>query len=446
MPAPFDVLIIGAGAAGLAAARDLSGSGKRICLIEARPRIGGRVHTLHVPGLPLPIELGAEFIHGEAEASFAIVDAAGLLTYEIPAHQWRSRDGVWELIHDFWSEIDRVRARIRRLKRDRSFAEFLRTQRFPPRVRELALGFVEGYHASHADRISAQALATSDDEQDDPSGTKQFRIASGYDSLLSWLRAGLHPDRTELLLGCVATRVEWSTSRGVAVDCRIGKIERTIRAHKAIVTLPIGVWKAPREQAGTIRFDPLLREKEQVLEKVEVGHVVKIAFHFRERFWDRADFLEERSTGKESEGGRPWTFLQSNDGFPPTWWNMAPVRAPLLTGWAGGHAADALLAEGDRSMVDRALDSMSRAFRMPRRELDSLLIHAHFHNWQADPFSRGAYSYAGVGGKNAHAALARPIGGVLFFAGEATTGDETGTVAGAIGTGQRAAREIMRTG
>ena len=61
----FDVVVIGAGAAGLAAARDLSGAGRRVCLVKARGRIGGRVHTLHLPDLPLPIELGAEFIHGE---------------------------------------------------------------------------------------------------------------------------------------------------------------------------------------------------------------------------------------------------------------------------------------------------------------------------------------------------------------------------------------------
>jgi monoamine oxidase len=129
----------------------------------------------------------------------------------------------------------------------------------------------------------------------------------------------------------------------------------------------------------------------------------------------------------------------------PTWWTMAPARAPILTGWAGGHAADALLAEGNDSMIDRGLDAMAGAFRMRRRELDNLLVANYFHDWQADPFSRGAYSYAGVGGKNAHQALGRPLEGVLFFAGEATSGDQTGTVAGAIDSGHRVAREIVRT-
>ena len=119
------------------------------------------------------------------------------------------------------------------------------------------------------------------------------------------------------------------------------------------------------------------------------------------------------------------------------------MRAPILTAWAGGHAADRLLAEG--APAERALDSLATAFGLKRREIDRLVDSAHMHDWQADPFSRGAYSYAAVGGKNAHTALGRPISSTLFFAGEATSGDQTGTVAGAIASGKRAAREVLRS-
>lgn len=127
----------------------------------------------------------------------------------------------------------------------------------------------------------------------------------------------------------------------------------------------------------------------------------------------------------------------------PTWWTTAPVRAPLLTGWAGGHAADALLAEGSSALIGRALDSLAAIFGMRRRDLDRLFDSAHFHDWQADPFTRGAYSYAGVGGKNAAARLAKPVAKTLFFASEATSTDQTGTVAGAIASGKRAAKEVL---
>lgn len=427
----FDVIVIGAGAAGLAAARDLSGAGKRICLVEARGRIGGRVCTLHFPDLPVPIELGAEFIHGEVAETFAIVDAAPLVAVELPDDHWWSEDGEWERIEDFWEEIERLRAAIR-IRRDVSFAEFLRSRRgLSPRLRTLACNFVEGYHAAHADRISALALRASDEEQEQPSGNRQFRLAGGYDGVLAWLAAGLDPHRVELRLGTVVREVRWRAGEVTVDGC--GRGEETLRARAALVTIPIGVWKAAAGQEGAIRFDPPLEEKARALERLEVGHVVKIVFRFRERFWERNIREADRN------------FVHTASRFMPTWWSAAPVRAPILTGWAGGHAAEALLAEGGEAMVDRALEAMGIAFGLPRRRLDRLFVAAHTHDWQADPFSRGAYAYAGVGAGNAHALLGRPIRGTLFFAGEATSADQTGTVAGAIASGRRAAREVVRT-
>ena len=411
----FDVAIIGAGAAGLAAARVLSGAGKRVCILEARPRIGGRVHTLHVSDLPLPIELGAEFIHGESDTTFGIVDAASLVACELPDDHWWSANGKREEIRDFWGRIDEIRAKIGALRRDVSFAEFLRTQKLPRRMRELACNFVEGYHASHADRISARVLRRADQEQEDPGGNKQFRIAAGQDALIEWLRAGLDPHRVELRLSSPVANIAWSKG-SVAIDDRI-------RAQAAVITIPIGVWKA-----GVIRFDPALTDKEKALEKLEAGHVVKIAFRFRERWWEDINFLH------------------TNDRFMPTWWTSAPLRSPVITGWAGGHAADAMLAESEKARTDRALASMSTAFGVPRRRIDALLVDTFSYDWQKDPFSRGAYAYALVGGEDAHDALARPLRQTLFFAGEATSSDQTGTVAGAIESGFRAARQALRSG
>lgn len=438
-----DVVIIGAGAAGLAAARDLSGAGRQICILEARQRSGGRILTSHIAGLPLPIELGAEFIHGEAHETFDIVSAAALKACELPDNHWWSRGGRWSLV-DFWQRIERVQSAVGALKRDVSFAEFLRSRKgLPPQTRRLAHQFVEGYHAAHADRMSAMVLASADGEQDEGGGNKQFRILDGYDSLIEWLRAGLDPQRSEILLGTMATAIRWRKGH-VEIETRAtrGTFERTITARAAVITIPIGVWKAPREQDGAIRFDPPLKTKHKALAQLEVGHVVKIVFRFAERFWDEPGFLRKRAR-KVSDRGQPLNFVHASDRFVPTWWTSAPVRSPLLTAWAGGHAADALLAEGRNAMTDRALDSLASIFGMRRRTLESLVVASWTHDWQGDPFSRGAYSYAGVGGRNGHRALARPVESTLFFAGEATSSDQTGTVAGAIESGRRAAGEIL---
>ena len=315
------------------------------------------------------------------------------------------RGGEWQRIANFWQTMQGVFARIKG-GRDRSFADFLRAQRsLSPRIRQMALGFVEGFNAAHADRMSALALR----EESDGSEFKQFRIAGGYDTLIAWLRAGLDPDRVTIRLGTPVSEIAWR--RG---DVRV----LDVRAKAAVVTLPAAVLKAP----DAVRFAPELRETRRALERIEVGHVVKVVFRFRERFWDDFDFVH------------------SDDEHFPTWWTTAPVRAPVMTGWAGGHAADRLLAEGD--VVGRGIASLANVLRVPRRRVESRLDAAHTHDWQADPFSRGAYSYAGVGGSSAHRALARPVANTLFFAGEAAS-DQTGTVAGAIASGRRAARQIL---
>lgn len=411
-----DAIVIGAGAAGLAAARDLSGSGKSVAILEARQRIGGRIFTLHETNLPLPIELGAEFIHGEAEETFKIVEAASLLAYELPNNHWISDHGKFRRLPNFWTTTKRIRMRIPARGRDVSFAEFLNKQRsLSPRLKAMMMNFAEGYNAAHADRLSAKSLRATEDEEDDP---KQWRIADGYDSVIESLRAGLDPSRSTLHLGCEATQVKWSRG-SVEVTSRKGE---TFHAAAAVITIPIGVWKS----ADAIRFEPPLREKERAIRKLEVGHVVKVVLGFHEQFWD-----PER------------VFVVSRDPFLPTWWTTSPVRSSMLTGWAGGHAADRTLASQD--LTDRALQSLASVFGVKRREIDSKLDFVHVHNWQADPFSRGAYSYAGVGGEHAHDTLARQVDGTLFFAGEATTSDETGTVAGAIGTGRRAAKQLLKS-
>src|ERR1700730_18666405 len=129
-----DVVVIGAGVAGLAAARELSQAGLTVTIVEARDRIGGRIHTLHDPHSSVPIELGAEFVHGEADETFAIVRAAQLIVSELPDEHYRSRGGTLEPMGDFWGTVQRIQRGIdRRITRskngDFSFADYLRRVR-----------------------------------------------------------------------------------------------------------------------------------------------------------------------------------------------------------------------------------------------------------------------------------------------------------------------------
>jgi monoamine oxidase len=321
-------------------------------------------------------------------------------------------------------------------------SEYLDSARVPLARRGLLRDFVQGFYAAHPDRLSAQSLAVEidgGDEQDEVQG-KQFRIANGGDALMKWLRDGLDPDRTEVRLSTVAESVQWRRG-AVSIACRGGGVRAempTLTARTALITLPLAVLKA-----GVVRFDPALPAKQRALSGLEMGQVFKIVLRFREAFWQRPEFLKERRA-KAGSTGSGLNFLHAHGAEVPTWWTTLPVRAPVLTGYVGAVAAEQLLAEEPPSRLERSLVALSEVLAVPRRELEEQLDASASHDWRADPFARGAYSYIGVGGNGAPRALGRPVDGTLFFAGEATNGAEIGTVAGALSSGRRAAREVLR--
>ncbi|OLC87567.1 MAG: hypothetical protein AUI86_06375 [Gemmatimonadetes bacterium 13_1_40CM_3_66_12] len=442
-----DVLVLGAGAAGLAAARDLSHAGLRVTVIEARPRVGGRVLTVHDPRSPVPIELGAEFIHGEAAETLSLAQAAGLAVVELPDTHELARAGRLKPMGDFWGLVDRMNRdlarRVASRGRDFPVSEYLESASVPASRRGLLRDFLQGFYAAHPDRLSAESLAVETvggDERDEVAG-KQFRIANGGDALMKWLRDGLDPDRTEVRLSTVAESVRWKRG-AVSVTCRGGDRAPlpAVSARAAVITLPLAVLKA-----GVVRFDPALPAKQRALARIETGQVFKIVLRFREAFWQGVEFLKERRERSASNGGLGGlTFLHAQGAEVPTWWTSLPVRSPLLTGYVGAVRAEELLAEEPPSRLERTLVALSDILAVPRRELEEQLDASATHDWRADPFARGAYSYIGVGGNDAPRALARPVEGTLFFAGEATSGAEIGTVAGALSSGRRAAREVLR--
>ncbi len=440
-----DVLVLGAGAAGLAAARDLSQAGLRVTVVEARPRIGGRILTLHDPRSPVPLELGAEFVHGEAPETFAVARAAGLALVELPDVHELVSSGRFKAMGDFWEIVNRMNKdlarRIAARGKDFPISEYLDSGRVPAPGRGMLRDFVEGFYAAIPERLSAKSLAEeAEDEEEDSMEGKQFRVLNGNDALMKWLRDGLDPDRTEVRLSTVADSIEWKRG-AVSVTCRGG--DRTtaiaLSARAALVTLPLAVLKS-----GTIRFRPELPAKQRALQGIETGQIFKIVLRFREAFWEESEFLKERRV-KGSNPGAGMNFLHAHGAEVPTWWTSLPVRSPVLTGWVGGLTAEQLLAEEPQLRLERSLVALSDILAVPRRELEEQLDAWASHDWRADPFARGAYSYIGVGGTGAPRALARPVEETLFFAGEATNGEQIGTVAGALASGHRAARELLRS-
>lgn len=425
----IDVLIVGAGAAGLAAAQELSLGGASVVVLEARARAGGRVFTRRARAWPLPIELGAEFVHGRNDEIFAIARDGGFLIDRLPDVTFEVSDSGWKRMRDLWKKVDAITRVMRPDGRDRSVAEFLESRRtLSSEQKRLMRGIVEGYHAASPDRASEHALSTAGEPVDEDEGS-QFRVVSGYDRVIDRLRSGVDPKRCRLLISTPVARIRWK--RG-DVQVRTAK-GRDLRARRAIVTVPVGVLKQDAGAKGGIELDPDPPALRRALAGIETGHVVKIALRFREQFWEDGP----------SRRGAQFAFLHQWGAPYPTWWTAAPAEVPMLTAWAGGPAAEALSRLPDAVRLDRALETLGSLFDIRAAKLRRLLLAWHAHDWNADPYSRGAYSYVGVGGANAPRALARPIDGTLYFAGEATEPDQNGTVPGAIASGRRVARLIL---
>ena len=430
-----DVLIIGAGAAGLAAARALSTAKFNVSVLEARKRIGGRINTHLHPELPAPVELGAEFVHGKPSEILKIVERTRLTLGEVPNVHWYLRDAVLSQSNEFWSKIEAVMEELSEEKGgDHSFAGFL--DEYSRRhaiadIRTMATLYVEGFHAAHADRISVKGLIKTNRAAAEIDDDKQFRPLEGYVALAQKLHDEAIEQGAKFHLGTVVREVAWSAG---AVTVTADSGER-FQARRLLVTLPLGVL-----QNGVVSFTPQLTAKDEAARKLAVGHVVKVTLHFRERFWD--DLKLPTDDGKQVEL-KDFAFIHAPDELPPTWWTQMPVRTPVLIGWAGGTRAERLSTVSQDALRDRSLEALSHIFAVPPNFLEDSLVEFYTHNWTTDPFSLGAYSYIPVGGSQAQTELATPVENTIYFAGEAVnTLGHHGTVHGAIGSGLRAAREI----
>ena len=173
-----------------------------------------------------------------------------------------------------------------------------------------------------------------------------------------------------------------------------------------------------------------------------MGDVVRVVVRFRRRVWAEEAFARRRHAADLDQ----LAFLHTADDAFSTWWSAYPDTAPMLVAWCGGPPARELSGSGTSAVAEHVLRTLGRSLGLPPEQVRREVAQVWTHDWINDPFSRGVYSYQKVGGADAPRELARPIGGTLFFAGEASDASGgTGTVHGAIASGARAARQVLRT-
>lgn len=440
-----DLIVVGAGAAGLSAAIKVARSGFSVQIIEARNRIGGRMFTLRDPVWQVPIELGAEFIHGLPSEICRPLQRQRSDIAEVVGESWCSTKGRLSRC-DFSSSVKSILEKMNCRGNDESFLSFL-DRRFPnstaskkQEARRRALAYVTGFDAADPARVGVHWLVRSIRAEKQIDGDRAFRSKNGYDDLLDIFRQELIESKARVQTETVVESIAWSRGRAVVTAQQASKSLQLV-AKRVLVTLPLGVLQASSRETGLVRFMPSLpRKKLEALKILQMGKAIRVTLRFRNRFWET--MCPDQKNNKTLSH---MNYLFTQDDWFPTWWTRMPDKLPILTGWAPARSAERLSGKSQPFVVRQALRSLASALKTKPSRLESLLDDTYFHDWQNDPFSRGAYSYGAVGSDGAQRALGTSLENTLFFAGEATdTTGHNGTVHGAIASGHRAALQILR--
>ncbi len=418
----YDVIVVGAGAAGIACAQKLSERKVKFKLLEARDRVGGRVHSLLEPDSTTPIELGAEFIHGVPKNILHWMHQLKMPFYDCADSHLFADQKKLAPLPNFFAKLEKMMSKLdQKSKKDHSVYEFIQKQKsIDPQMKAIFTSFVEGFHAADLHLIGEKGLFETQEADDESlNGSQLFRPVLRYDSLFTELAARFI-NSNDLQLQTVLREIDWQKGR-VRLTCERGptRIREVFEARQLVLTVPLGVLKS-----DSIVWSQKPKALEKCLELLQMGHVQRIVFRFKERFWE-----------KLSNG--PISFLHAGpEMYFPTWWTSQPLRSPHLVAWQGGPKALQMMNWSSDQRIGAALKTLAQLTQKSERFILSQVESFHFHNWSDDPFSLGAYSYIGVDGMAAAARFRKAFDETIYFAGEAAaSGAARGTVHGAFASG-----------
>lgn len=420
------VLIAGAGAAGLMAAKMLSSKGFSVVVLEAATVIGGRIRTLYDAAFSQPLEAGAEFVHGKLPVTLQLLEEAGI-EYEpvmrkmvnIVNGRWHQQDALME----GWDELMR---RLQSVQQDITVAAFLEqyfSQEQYAALRKAVQRFAEGYDL--ADIHKASVLALREEWMNDEE--EQYHLPGGYGQLIRYLEQQCIAQGCNIYNSHVVKNVEWKHNN-VHVTCANGS---RFSANKLILTVSPGVLNTEEKEQGHIHFSPAIPQYLQAVQQLGFGAVIKLQLLFREAFW----------LHKFNDAG----FFLSNESIP-TWWTQADHEYPLLTGWLGGPVVNNYTQQDEEQLLNDAVHSLAGIFNMTADDVRGALLQTRIFNWCHEPFVRGAYSYATLNMQKTVQQLTTPLEHTIYFAGEAMyLGAHPGTVEAALVTGQQVAAYITNS-
>jgi monoamine oxidase len=427
----FDTIVIGAGAAGLAAARRLQDHHQKVVILEARDRIGGRVHTDY-DFAAHPIELGAEFIHGEVITS-ELLRHYGMHQFPVLSSDrsyFHTPDGLKResaynrnfaetmaigLMQSNDSHIwDWVEAWVAQGNPDTDLAAMMKANgiALPPELHRLVDHTYSADYGVYLHQLGVYGLAESTYEGD---GCGEYRVQEGYSWLLQQFAAGL-----DIRLASPVQQIDWQ-EHGVTIATVDGRI---FTADRVIITLPLALLKNQ-----SVQFSPALPDwKKAAIDGIGMSHIIKLILKFDAPFWPE-DWEHCHTT------------LDSQLWWRPGWGQA--TEEPVLTAFVGSEGADRIRALGETGAAAVGLAHLSEIFAIPLSQLNARLVAVQLVDWQADPYAQMGYSYTPPQGAGLRSQLARSIADVLFFAGEATNTIRPATVHGAFESGFQAAAAIL---
>lgn len=419
----YDAVVLGAGMAGLTAARALAKARKSVLVLEAASRVGGRIWT--VPGIigALSSELGAEFVHGKPEPTLALAREAGVELQPVAARHVTKHGNQFRDLPNPWQSLAALLdAEPQENENDTNAAAFLAQKGVDTQTHERIRQLVEGFEAAPLAEVSIHSLAT--DAQSLSTDDSQFRITGGYGRLVDFCLNQLLEARVEVRLQSRVTNVKWQL-RG-PVELSVAGAANTLRARTCVVTAPVPVLRDPE----SLRFEPAVRTWSGPLAQLGMGHAARVMLQFRREF-------AEHALPRDA-------FIHQPNALFETFWAVQNESFVQWTAWAGGPKAKELARESTEQRKHLAQASLASLLGLPEATLaEALICPIQQHDFSNDPYARGAYSFCRPGGVLAARALSGPIGDALFLAGEATDHDYPGTVAGAIASGARAAQQAL---
>jgi monoamine oxidase len=411
----WDVIVIGAGIAGLTAAYELARCGARVAVLEGRGRPGGRILTVRPERAAAPIELGAEFIHGEPPELLELTRKAGIELEKVAGQHFELSAGEArpaKALRDVLDELEHAHP-----ADGESALELGHLRGFDAEHARWLRHFVEGFHGGPADRVSARSIV----RQAAVTET-QARSRQGYGALVDFLSAKLVNSGAGLALGCRVETVA-VTANGVVVRDGL----REYRADACVVAVPLAMFQAPRELGG-IELEPPPPEIQLAARRFESGLALRVTL----RLVEPVRFQAEPPPG---------SFMHAPDEDFPTWWSRSEPGDPRLVAWCGGPRCAKIA--GDRRAGAAALSSFARLIGKPLPEARALVRDVYVHDFGVDQLSRGAYPYELAGG-DSDAELPIFAGSPpLLVAGDFFDADEVGTVAAAVKSGTAAARRLL---